>query len=409
MSAQTNQNNVSAALPDRLLVPLLAIAGMVSMLNIGILGPLMPDVSRDLGVSYPVLGQITAAVFFGSAIVGLFVGPLGDQYGRKRLVVFALAIVAISTVGSALAPTFGWLFAIRMISAISGGIMAGTAMAIAGTLFDGPARQRAIGSIAAGMAAAPIFGIPILTTIAEVSSWRMSLAFMGGIAIALAILAQWIIPDDASQVTGRIDIRTFLSAYRPLIGSRSMTTLFGASITRAIGWMGLITYLGAFWADQHGLSVADIGFTSMFIGIWYFIGTKLGGRLTSISLRPLFGTSTMLCAVAFGMAIAAPVSVWIAILLLCAAAATGGIGFVALTAIISTETPAGQGTTMSLNGALFTLGSAFGGALGGGLLAAGGCGALGSGLMGFMILSAVMVWHPAWLRVPAVGRSVPGH
>jgi predicted MFS family arabinose efflux permease len=390
---------------SRALVPLLAIASMLAMLNNVVLGPLMPAISDDLSVSYPVLGQVTAAVFFGAAIVGLFAGPLSDQFGRKRLVVFGLVVVAVSAAGSAAAPSFGWLFGIRLTSAISGGMMAGTTMAIAGTMFNGVERRKAIGAIASGMAAAPIIGIPTLTTIASMSSWRVSMLVVTAAAVVLAVMAQRIVPFDAVSDAGRIEIRKFMAAYAPLARDRTMLTLFGANLTRAIGWVGLLTYLGAYWAEQHGLSVREIGWTMMFLGIWYFVGTRAGGHLTSISLRPLFGTATFLCAICFGTAIAAPVDLWTAILFLSGAAVTGGIGFVAITAIASNETHAGQGTTMSLNGAMFAFGSALGGAFGGGLLAAGGYGALGLGLMGFMMLAGVTVWHPAWIRIPAFGRT----
>jgi hypothetical protein len=58
MSALPNTTVVNNA--PRFLVPLLAIAGMPSMLNNSILGPFMPEMSRDLSVSVPLLGQVTA-------------------------------------------------------------------------------------------------------------------------------------------------------------------------------------------------------------------------------------------------------------------------------------------------------------------------------------------------------------
>src|SRR5690606_27508676 len=161
-------------------------------------------------------------------------------------------IVMLSAVGSALAPTFGWLFAIRMISAVSGGMMAGTTMAIAGTLFEGKERRRAIGTIASGMAAGPIFGIPTLTFIASLSSWRASMVVVGAVALALAALAQRVIPFDNVQDPGRIEITKVLGAYRPIFQHRPMISLYGAALARAIGWTGLLTYLAAYWADQHG-------------------------------------------------------------------------------------------------------------------------------------------------------------
>lgn len=288
--------------------------------------------------------------------------------------------------------------------------MAGTTMAIAGTLFDGVERRKAIGSIASGMAAAPIIGIPALTTIASVSSWRASMLVVAAAALVLATIAQRIVPFDAVSDAGRIEIRKLAAAYAPLANNRVMLTLYGATLIRAIGWVGLLTYMGAYWADRHDLSVREIGWTMMLLGAGYFAGTKLcGGRLAEVNPRLLFGTTSIACGLSFGIAISMINQVPVALAILLIAAVTGGIGFVALSSLVSMETPAGQGTTMSLNSTMFQVGSALGGAAGGVLLATGGYSLLGTGLMGFMILAGVLVWHPARLRFPAYSRSATGN
>jgi len=90
-------------------MPVLAIASMLGMLNIASLGPFIPEIGRDLSVSAPLLGQITAAVFLGSAGIALLAGPLSDQYGRRRLLLIGLAVIALSSFGTMLAPNYGWL------------------------------------------------------------------------------------------------------------------------------------------------------------------------------------------------------------------------------------------------------------------------------------------------------------
>jgi predicted MFS family arabinose efflux permease len=54
---------------------------------------------------------------------------------------------------------------------------------------------------------------------------------------------------------------------------------------------------------------------------------------------------------------------------------------------------------MSLNAAMFQVGSALGGFFGGVLIAAGGYASLGLGLMGFGILAASLIWRPTPLAV----------
>ncbi|MEZ4569777.1 MAG: hypothetical protein R2849_05500 [Thermomicrobiales bacterium] len=94
-----------------------------------------------------------------------------------------------------------------------------------------------------------------------------------------------------------------------------------------------------------------------------------------------------------GLSISLPAGAIPSICLVAIAGITGGVGWVGLVTLISTSSPAGQGTTMSLNAAMFQIGSALGGLFGGLLLAVGGYATLGLGLMAFAFLAASLVWR----------------
>jgi predicted MFS family arabinose efflux permease len=79
---------------------------------------------------------------------------------------------------------------------------------------------------------------------------------------------------------------------------------------------------------------------------------------------------------------------------------SGSFGWVAITSLLMTESPAGAGTTMTLHGSLFNLGAAGGGAIGGLLLAVAGYDALAVGLPIFGIASALLACWPEHHGVP---------
>lgn len=377
----------------------LSIAAMLGMVNMASIGAFMPAIGRDLGVSIPVLGQVATVTFIGAACVSIFAGPIADIYGKRRLLMLGLAAATLSALGTSLAPTYGWLLGARLISAISGGVLAGTTLAMAGTLFDGDERRRAMSWIASGIASGAIVGIPFLTLVATVTSWRGAFALVSGLALLWIILIRRLLPDDAVR-GGRIQAGSILSAYRPLLRERAMLSLYGSTIARAIGWVGTLTYIGAFLADELNLTTSEIGWAYMAGGSGYFIGTKLGGsRLGGRDLRATYGVGTALMAILLGAAISVPAGAVFAIGLIALAAIAGGFGWVALVTLVSTSSPAGQGTTMSLNAAMFQVGSALGGFFGGVLIAAGGYASLGLGLMGFGILAASLIWRPTPLAV----------
>lgn len=380
---------------QRGIVLTLAMGTLLGMVNMASLGAFMPVISRDLDVSVPVLGQVTTATLFGAAIISLFAGPLADLYGKRRLMVVGLAAVALSAGGTMLAPTFGWLLATRMISAVSGGVLAGTTMAMAGSLFDGAERRRAMSWVASGIAAGAIAGIPFLTLVASFSSWRWSYAVVAALGLVWVALVRRLLPDDAVD-SGRLEASAVLAAYRPLFASRPMLALNLATVARAIAWIGVLTYVGAYLDHEQGMSTAEIGWVYMVGGSGYFIGTKLaGGRLGGWDLRAVYGLGTIAMGALLAAALALPIGPLTVIGLIGLASATGGFGYVALVTLVSSDSPAGQGTTMSLNSAMLQAGSALGGLFGGLLVALGGYAALGLGLMGFAYVATVLVWRPA--------------
>ncbi|MEZ4521358.1 MAG: MFS transporter [Thermomicrobiales bacterium] len=379
----------------------LSAAAMLGMLNGFALGPFMPDISDDVGVSIPLLGQVATATFVGAMAICLFAGPLADLYGKRRIITVGLLTLAVSAAGTALAPDFGWLLAARMVSAVSAGTLAGTTLAMAGTMFDGDDRRRALAWIASGVAVGGVIGIPVLTLIAALSSWRMSFGVVAVAGLLGVFAMRRMIPDDAIPGS-RLQLRNILSSYRPLIGDRPMLSLYGSTTLRAIGWVGTLTYIGAYFADELGLSTAQIGWAYMVGGGGYFVGTKIAGsRFQNINLRTLYGISTLLMGIFLGLSISLPAGAIPSICLVAIAGITGGVGWVGLVTLISTSSPAGQGTTMSLNAAMFQIGSALGGLFGGLLLAVGGYATLGLGLMAFAFLAASLVWRPSPMAIPA--------
>lgn len=401
VARKPSTTNLATPEPGRAVVPALAIATMLGMTNQMSLGAFLPVISTELLVSIPLLGQITTLIFFGSAGVGLLAGPLADGYGKRRVLIIGLAVIFLSAFGTMLAPSYGWLLATRLISAVSAGLMSGTTLAIAGALFTGDARRRAMGSIVAGMAAAGIAGIPALTLVATLASWRSSYGALGIVALVWIPLVYRLLPDDSVHDAGGIEVRKILDAYRPLLAQRPMLLLYGSTVARAIGWFGMLAYIGAFLGNEHGLSTGEIGWAYMVSAGGYFLGTKLAaGRIGDIGPRKLYGVMTSVMGLFVGLSVTLPFGPITSIAILTIGATAGGIGFVVFVTLMSTETMAGQGTTMSLNAAMMALGGALGGLFGGLFLAIGGYVLLGLGLMAFSFVGAALVWRPGVLETP---------
>ena len=152
---------------------------------------MVEELMRDFAVGAAVLGNLSAAYFYGYAGMQIPVGLLLDRFGPRRLIaVSSLACaggcVLFATGGSLTAVTAG-----RFLIGASAAFSLVGAMAVAGQWF--PANRFAIlsgGAMAMGMAGG-VFGQAPLRLAVEASDWRTAnlLLAAGGVALALAAWA----------------------------------------------------------------------------------------------------------------------------------------------------------------------------------------------------------------------------
>lgn len=386
--------------PDRPLTELqiglltpLALTSFVGLLNNFALGPFLPSISDDIGTSVPVLGQIATATFLMTALGGLLVGPMADQYGHRRMIMAGLVTTIISAIGTALAPNFSILLTTRIIGGIGGSIASGVPLAVAGSRFAGDARRRALSIITATVAAGAVIGAPLLTSIGAFLSWRAAFGFVGIVAVLILIGFALFFPRDGEPAdVNRPVIGELLRAYLPLIQNRTMVLLYSAALLQAIAWTGPFTYLGAFFEEQHGFSTREIGYGYMATGAGFFVGSLLGGgRMRGIPLVVVFAISTTAIGLFWALILASGAGPLVSIGMLATLTMIGGIGRVAFTTLLANVSPAGSATTMVLNSSTITLGAALGSLIGGTLISIGGFPLLGVGLPIFAFSSALML------------------
>ena len=385
----------SLVVADRRVLPALCLGMFVALLTFVAPAPFFPVMARDLDVGVPLLGQVVAAMLLVSAAIGLVAGPLADAYGHRRLILLGLVSAAICLFAFGLAPTFPVLLVGALAGGLANAAVSGPSLAVAGTYFAGAEARRALGWTTACMAGSAIVGVPALTAIATLTGWRLTFIAAGGAVIGAVLLGAAWLPRDARVPEGRLRSETLLAAYRPLLRHRPTLRLYGVAVLRAICWFGLLTYFGAFLAEELALSTGLVGLAYMLGGSGYFLGSVLsGGPLGVVPPRTLLVAGNVAMALLMGLAFSAILDPIGTVVMLPLAGFAGAFGWVAVAALLTAGSPAGAGTTMTLHGSLFNLGAAAGGAIGGLLLALAGYGALAIGLPIFGLGSALLAWWP---------------
>ncbi|WP_156228781.1 MFS transporter [Corynebacterium comes] len=90
------------------------------------------SVSAEFGLSGAQLGWLLSSALIGIGLGSLFLAPLADRYGRKKLILLSLAIDLVGLTMSATADSFGELLAWRVLTGIGvGGILACVTVVVA--------------------------------------------------------------------------------------------------------------------------------------------------------------------------------------------------------------------------------------------------------------------------------------
>ena len=144
-TAPTGPVEVSAA-PARaglVLISLILVAA-VANLNLAVALVALPAIGRAFDSSQTALDLISVGYSLGLACSVLYLGALGDRYGRKLMLILGVVLSVPACLFAAYAPTEGALFAARILGGLSAGMAYPTTLAVITALWSGPGRTRSI-------------------------------------------------------------------------------------------------------------------------------------------------------------------------------------------------------------------------------------------------------------------------
>jgi DHA1 family bicyclomycin/chloramphenicol resistance-like MFS transporter len=291
---------------QRLLTVILACLGMVGALAIDTYLPSFPAIGRAFDVS-PVAVQQTLSVFlFTFAFMMLFYGTLSDSFGRRPVILVALAVYTLASAGAAMAPTFGWLLFFRALQGLSAGAGSVIGQAIVQDRFSGADAQRIMSHIMMVFGLAPAIA-PVLGGWLHVAfGWRATFIFLALFGAAM-LLASWKLLDESLPREKRHAFHGVAIARNYLKVLRHPQLLL-LSLAVGLAFGGLSLYIGsAANFVMEILHLPETAFAWMFIPLisGMVIGSAWGGKraakIAPATMRRLgYGLMALACVLNVG-------------------------------------------------------------------------------------------------------------
>lgn len=253
----------------------LVLAAAVGTLAMTMYVPSIPSIAREFGVGDDV-AQLGLSLFLGTmALAQLVAGPLSDLWGRRVVMLGALAVFVVGTVMCAWAPAIGWLLAGRVLQAASaaGMILSRT---ILRDLYPREKAASMIGYTVMAMAVAPTLGPWLGGLLDEGPGWRANLLVMGAVG-AVALAAAYVDLSETNANLGR-PLRGQFAVYRVLLRSRQLWLFIATGALTSAIYFGFLGGAAQVASEALGMTPSGYGAWFAFCAGGYVLGNYLSGR-----------------------------------------------------------------------------------------------------------------------------------
>ncbi len=204
MNGSPEQRSSAPARQGLVLTALILVAA-VANLNLAVANVALPDIGRAFDSGQTMLNLIAVAYSLGLACSVLYLGALGDRYGRKMMLVVGILLSVPACLLAAYAPSDNVLVAARFLGGLSAGMAYPTTLALIAALWSDPARTRSIALWSAIGGAIAALG-PLAAGIMLERYWWGSVFLitlpLAAVALVLAII---LVPAHVNETTEPVD------------------------------------------------------------------------------------------------------------------------------------------------------------------------------------------------------------
>src|SRR5262245_13381654 len=193
--------------PERAGLVLLALilVAAVANLNLAVANVALPSIGAAFDSSQTTLNLIAVGYSLGLAASVLYLGAVGDRYGRKMMLLLGTTLAVPFSLLAAYAPSDTVLFIARVGGGLSAGMAFPTTLALITALWSGPGRTRSI-ALWSGIGGAISALGPLMSGLLLEKFWWGSVFLLTLPLAVVALLLAWkLVPAHVNEATEPVD------------------------------------------------------------------------------------------------------------------------------------------------------------------------------------------------------------
>ncbi|MGY4795367.1 MFS transporter [Lysinibacillus fusiformis] len=286
----------------------LAMAGFICILTETIPAGLLIEISKGLGVSESLAGQLVTAYALGSLIAAIPITTATQGWHRKPLLLLCIIGFLVFNTITALSSSLTLTLIARFFAGVTAGVLWGLTAGYARLMAPESLKGRAMAVAMIGTPLALALGVPTGTFLGSLVGWRNVFGIMSLLAALLILWIIWKVPNFPGQTSSKrmTLLEVFITpGVRPIL-----FVVLAWILSHNMLYTYIAPYLSeAGLAKRIDLILLVFGMASL-VGIWV-IGIFIERRLRTLVLMSLVGFG--LASFALGIGISHPIIIYSAV------------------------------------------------------------------------------------------------
>ncbi|MER6514373.1 MFS transporter [Nonomuraea sp. NPDC001636] len=228
---------------QRLIAFVLLGAGFMLAVDFSILNVALPQTGAGVGLSPAQWPWITSAYALPAAGFTLVFGRTADLFGRRRLFLAGMVVLAGASLLGGFAGGPATLLTARVLQGLATAMTVPAALSLLTTTFkEGPLRARVLGLNGALLSGGFTVGALLGGALVSLLSWRAAFLFNVPVAVAIAVLTPFLIRESVLPERVRLDLPGAVTVTGGLLA-----VIYAAVETNLLAAVAGVLLLGAFW------------------------------------------------------------------------------------------------------------------------------------------------------------------